>query len=78
MRKPLVTAGMGAASGSVAALVQWVFTSYGHPVPIAVLPILTAIFMYFGHYIEAYIDLKFGGIVEPVAPTPVVLPTQVK
>jgi len=78
MKKPLVSAGIGATAGSVAALVQWIFTSNGHPVPIEVLPVLTAIFMYLGHYAEAWFSLKFGPIVEPApAHAPVAAPTTV-
>jgi hypothetical protein len=78
MKTPLVTAGVGATAGSVAALVQWIFSSYGKPVPVEVLPVLTGIFMYVGHYVEAWVNMKFGPIVDPVDPAPVVLPTQVK
>lgn len=77
MKKPLVTAGVGATAGSVAALVQWLFTSYGHPVPIEVLPVLTGIFMYVGHYVEAWIAIKFGDVVDPAPVAPVALPTTV-
>jgi len=70
MSKPLVSAGIGVSAGSVAAFVQWVFTSYGKPVPVEVLPVLTGIFMYIGHYIEAWVTLKFGPIVEPDDPSP--------
>jgi hypothetical protein len=49
MNNALVSGGIGVASGSVAALIQWVFTSYGHPVPAEVLPILTGALVYAGH-----------------------------
>jgi hypothetical protein len=67
MSKPLVSAGLGVSAGSVAAFVQWIFTSHGYPVPVEVLPFLTGILMYAGHYGEAYVTKKFGPVVAPAA-----------
>jgi hypothetical protein len=56
----LVSGGIGVASGSVSALVQWAFTSAGHPVPDAVLPILTGALVYAGHMAKGYLEAKFA------------------
>lgn len=65
MSKPLVSAGLGVSAGTVAAFVQWIFSIRGITVPAEVLPFLTGIFMYVGHYVEAWVTDKFGPIVEP-------------
>lgn len=58
MNNALVSAGIGVTSASVAALIQWLFTSYGHPVPTEVLPILTGTLIYLGHTAKGLIDAK--------------------
>jgi hypothetical protein len=60
MNNALVSGGIGVASGSVAALIQWLFTSAGHPVPAEVLPILTGALVWAGHLAKPYIEKKFG------------------
>ena len=75
MSKPLVSAGLGVSAGTVAAFVQWVFTARGMPVPVEVLPLLTGVFLYVGHYVEAWVTLKFGDIAEPI-PAPTTTVTQ--
>lgn len=60
MNNALVSGGIGAASGSVAALIQWMFTSFGHPVPEPVLPILTGALVYVGHLAKGYVEARFG------------------
>jgi hypothetical protein len=75
MSKPLVSAGLGVSAGTVAAFVQWIFSMRGVTVPPEVLPFLTGIFMYVGHYVEAWVTLKFGDIAEPI-PAPTTTVTQ--
>lgn len=60
MNNALVSGGIGIASGSVAALVQWVFTSFGHPVPPEVLPLLTGGLVAAGHVVQGCLKAKFG------------------
>jgi hypothetical protein len=60
MNNALVSGGIGVASGSVTALIQWVFTSAGHPVPTEVLPILTGALVWGGHLAKGYLESKFG------------------
>jgi hypothetical protein len=70
LNNALVSGGIGVASGSVAALIQWIFTSYGHPVPAEVLPILTGALVYAGHIAKGYLEAKYGVTVPatPAAP----------
>ncbi|MBB5547555.1 hypothetical protein [Paraburkholderia fungorum] len=67
MNNALVSGGIGVASGSVSALIQWAFTSAGHPVPAEVLPILTGALVYVGHVAKGYLATKFA----PAAPAAV-------
>lgn len=60
MNNALVSGGIGVASGSVAALIQWLFTSVGHPVPAEVLPILTGGLVWVGHLAKGYLEAKYG------------------
>lgn len=60
MNNALISSGIGAASGSIAALIQWFFTGIGHPVPAEALPILVAGLVYLGHKANALLDAKFG------------------
>jgi len=60
MNNALVTGGVAVASGSVSALVQWAFTSIGHPVPAEVLPLLTGGLVAIGHVAQGYLKAKFG------------------
>ncbi len=69
MNNALVSGGIGVASGSVSALIQWAFTSTGHPVPVEVLPILTGTLVYVGHIAKGYLEAKYG-VDAPATPAP--------
>lgn len=58
MNNALVSGGIGVASGSVAALIQWVFQSFGHAVPVEAMPILVGTLIYLGHTAKGYLDAK--------------------
>ncbi len=58
MNNALVSGGIGVASGSVAALIQWVFQGFGHTVPVAAMPILVGTLIYLGHTAKGLIDAK--------------------
>jgi len=60
MNSAMVSSGIAVSSGSVMALIQWVFSSWGHPVPEAALPVLAAGLVYVGHKVNAILDRKFG------------------
>lgn len=67
MNNALVSGGIGVASGSVTALIQWVFTSVGHPVPEEVLPILTGSLVWAGHLAKGYLEAKYAAKQAPAA-----------
>lgn len=69
MNNALVSGGVAVASGSVAALVQWVFTSWGHPVPDEVLPLLTGGLVAAGHVLQGYLKARYGATVSAVPAT---------
>lgn len=75
MKKPLTSAGIGVASGSVAAFIQWIFTNHGYPVPAEVLPFLTGVLIYVGHIIEDYVSERFApdDVAPPSGPAPTVV-----
>jgi hypothetical protein len=67
MNNALVSAGIGVTSGSVAALIQWVFQSFGHTVPTEAMPILVGTLVYVGHTAKGYIDAKAAKAEAPKA-----------
>ena len=67
MNNALVTGGVAITSGSVAGLIQWVFTGLGHPVPADVMPLLVGGAVAIGHVAQAAIKAKFGNAVSPAA-----------
>jgi len=63
MNNALVSGGIGVASGSVAAFIQWIFQSFGHTVPVEAMPILAE-------------EAEARGVA-PVASASIVLPTAI-
>jgi len=81
MNNALVSGGIGVASGSVAAFIQWIFQSFGHTVPVEAMPILVGTLIYLGHTAKGFIDAKAEEAeargVAPVASASIVLPTAI-
>jgi len=68
MNNALVTGGVAVTSGSVAGLIQWIFTGFGHPVPADVMPLLVGGAVAAGHVAQMAIKAKFGAVVAaPIA-----------
>jgi hypothetical protein len=59
---------MNNAPGSVAALIQWVFQSFGHTVPVEAMPILVGTLIYLGHTAKGLIDAKAAAVEAAKAP----------
>lgn len=68
MNNALITGGVAVTSGSVAGLIQWIFTGLGHPVPDDVMPLLVGGAVTAGHIAQAAIKAKFGNAVAPATP----------
>lgn len=68
MNNALVSGGIGVASGSVAALIQWVFQGFGHTVPPEAMPILVGTLVYLGHTAKGYLDAKAAAAEATKAP----------